>query len=352
MRWLYRARAVVRWWSWWDHILPPVLWIALLGFLYEPRSLALGSATFGWFCLSFVGIAGFGFLLNDIFDIEVDAQAGKSNAAASLRPPVRWALIACLLTAGIIPWLFLPRNVFNLSGLSVQVLLLVIYAAPPLRLKDRGFAGAMADALYGHVVPAWIAAFTFMSPSRIIHHWLLWSFAAAWLMAHGLRNILLHQLDDRHADRFGGASTFIAGHDPARIYRFISSYLSPAEVLLLIAFAIGLLHEVPAILPLLAIYLVLDWLGSQRHSAGSKKAQRYRRRYRMNDFRARWLPLMALVQLTLVQWHFIIWLICYPVIFPQAVPAITTRIDRAIRFAKQRLTRISQPSIIHARPEP
>ncbi|MEZ5312221.1 MAG: hypothetical protein R2862_00530 [Thermoanaerobaculia bacterium] len=77
---------------------------------------------------------------------------GSADPRRSSPRPVARLLLALLLAAAIAPGCSCrrarsPRGAFALG------LLLAVYALPPLRLKERGAAGLVVDALYGHALP-------------------------------------------------------------------------------------------------------------------------------------------------------------------------------------------------------
>jgi 4-hydroxybenzoate polyprenyltransferase len=147
-------------------------------------------------------MAGFGHLINDWFDIEADRRAGKRNVLAPLGPLRRSILVFGFLALAALPWLFLPRNRVNLVALAAEALLLTIYAAPPLRLKERP-EGVLADALYGYTVPFVITWATFGKPLAAPDLLVL----LAWVTLVGLRSILNHQLLDLDNDALSGVRT-------------------------------------------------------------------------------------------------------------------------------------------------
>ena len=158
-----------------------------------------------------VGFASFGYLVNDLFDIEKDAHAGKANFLTG--KSITFIAIIFFISIVFIsaPWVFLPKNRFSLGLIAIQLLLFALYSISPVRLKERGMAGIITDALYAHSVPVFLAAYTyslaagvtFFTPDMIILF--LWQFIS------GVRNIVLHQADDVDADKKSGSRNFISG---------------------------------------------------------------------------------------------------------------------------------------------
>lgn len=72
---------VIRSQDWWLYKLPPLLAIA-----YAEILLIHPIITVLTFLLSISSVAAYGYIVNDIFDIEIDCKAGKSNAMAQFLP--------------------------------------------------------------------------------------------------------------------------------------------------------------------------------------------------------------------------------------------------------------------------
>ena len=164
--------------------------------------------------LSFIAIAGFasmGYFLNDLFDVKKDALARKRNFLTGKSPLVITFLFLMSATFVLVPWYFLPKTNFSFILIGAQLLLFIIYSAPPIRLKERGMAGIVTDALYAHGLPTFLAAYTFSlaankafpTPDIIL--------LCIWQATSGVRNIVLHQWWDAEADKKSGSKNFIAG---------------------------------------------------------------------------------------------------------------------------------------------
>lgn len=110
---------------------------------------------------SAIGLATFGHLLNDWFDVASDRRAGKPNRLAGTSVKVRALTAGVALAAGLAPWAWLTLSTFSVILLVSEVLLFVLYSVPPARLKERGTWGVLADAVYAYVVPFLLAASIF-----------------------------------------------------------------------------------------------------------------------------------------------------------------------------------------------
>jgi len=284
---------------WWQHIVPPVLAAAYLATatgLLPPEKLV---AMLPLFVASIVGIAGFGYFLNDACDIAADRAAGKPNAAAARDPLARAGILLGLLAVGLAPWSLLPRNAVNLTLLALQVGALTLYSARPFRLKERGLAGVLTDTLYGHLLPVAIALSTFFpeplgslgSARTAGPIFVLLVFVVLLLACKGLRNILLHQLGDRENDRRSGLRTFVLARGPVRALALVNRLLLPLELGAL-AGALVLLAPAAPVWVGFAAFLAFTALmfSAWKFPYLPRRQLRFKFLYFLNDFYEEWLP--------------------------------------------------------------
>ncbi len=299
--------AAVRFGVWWRHLVPPLVATAYFAALLAPPPPVPFAARLLLFLASVVGIAGFGYFLNDVGDIASDARAGKPNRAAGRSRAARALQLGLWLGAGLAPWTLLAHHPSGLALLALQILLLAAYALPPLRLKERGGAGALADALYGHVVPVAITLAVFLPPTAVAElprPGALATACAVALLAKGLRNILLHQLGDRARDRSSGSKTLVVRLGPVAALAWINRCLLPAELLALAALLtlLAALPALPAIAPLWIAGLLFALLTATEFSAWKfpfipKRQLRLKFVWCLNDFWELWLGPALLVAL-------------------------------------------------------
>ena len=298
-----RGPGLLRFSLWWQHIVPPVLAGAYLAVATQALPPGRLVALLPLFVVSIVGIAGFGYFLNDVCDIGADRAAGKANAAAGRGPLARAAILLGLLLLGLAPWSLLPRHPVTAILLALQVGVLTLYSARPLRLKERGLAGVLADTLYGHLLPVAIALVTFFPEP-------LTSLASARghrraasilvltgvvLACKGLRNILLHQLGDRENDRRAGLRTFVLARGPVRTLDLINRFLLPVEVGALAAVLVLLAPAAP-VWAGFAAFLAFTALmfSAWKFPYLPRRQLRFKFLYFLNDFYEEWLPPTAL----------------------------------------------------------
>ena len=223
----------------------------------------IGLTGIGCSFLTIFGIAGFGYLSNDYTDREQDLAAGKPNALLGLKGWQIGLLLLFFLALAILPWVFFFPVTWVTGGLlAAEFLLFVLYAVPPFRFKERGFAGALTDALYAHALPAVLAAWTFYLLGDQTYNkppWLLGTLGG-WQLVLGLRNILLHQLKDHENDLASGTRTWVTGWGRQRSWQLIKWLFLPLELLLFFGF-MGLVSlTIPGFIlawPLFLLYTIL-----------------------------------------------------------------------------------------------
>jgi 4-hydroxybenzoate polyprenyltransferase len=242
--------------DWWFYKIPPLLAIAYAEILTQdipphPSFTTLLALTVSMFC-----VAAYGHVVNDIFDIEVDEKAGKPNRMASLSRGQQTGLSFGLAVLGLIPWCWIGFNPTSGILLAVIYLLLTVYPAPPLRLKERFIFGAVADAATVHAVPTLLVATVFANlavPSSPSNN-LLAIIATAWAFAVGIRGILLHQIWDRENDLKSGIQTLATKLGVGTLRFWINSIVFPLEAILSTALVLVIAQSSPFFLVPCAAY--------------------------------------------------------------------------------------------------
>jgi hypothetical protein len=159
--------------------------------------------------VTIIGFASLGYLLNDYFDQAQDKLAGKKNFLLNTSAVRKTAYFCLALLMLFAPWYYLPFDTFTVILIVLQLLLFLFYSAPGLRLKERGILGLITDALYAHSIPAIMAAHTYALISNKPTHAVLILLLFTWQFFVGIRNILLHQQNDKDSDIVSGTKTFI-----------------------------------------------------------------------------------------------------------------------------------------------
>ena len=266
-----------------------------------------------------IGVAGFGYLTNDLGDKHKDHLIGKENAAAKLSTGGIVFLFVLFLAMAIAPWFYLPMNRIGFCLLSLQFLLFYMYAFPPFRLKERGFLGVMADAGYAHVNPALLAAYTFyLYTGKTASEFHVFIFLLAlWQFVLGIRNILFHQLKDHSKDLESGTNTFVTDIGLDRIHTLLKKILLPLETILFIAFAIFITRYLYFFIPVILVYWIF-MLFQQRKNGKVFGFREYAYLY-LDDLYIKWIPLIVLVGLVINSINFLPVLILHVLIFRNEV---------------------------------
>jgi 4-hydroxybenzoate polyprenyltransferase len=360
----------------WNYKAPVIMAFAYMVVLWGGIAWPTALAAFGCSVLTIAGIAGVGYLSNDWGDRAADLRAGKPNLLANLPGWHVAALLALFLCLAIGPWvLYFPSNAFSLGLLAAEFLLLALYILPPVRLKERGWLGVLADALYAHVNPALLAILTFglmavwfepdgcwldgpapdhATPAflRLPGHQavfptasplgiraagytmdgfpaaagiLLLAMALLWQFLLGIRNILLHQLKDADNDRRSGTHTLVTRRGEERVWRMLGTWVVPTEVLAWLGL-LGLLCMVTT-LPLAAFlgHIALRMARPHRHL--DLRGWLYGA---LDDFYIPVFPLTFLLALCLLQPWFLILAGLHVLLFKNAFSPWRDRLLRPI----------------------
>jgi 4-hydroxybenzoate polyprenyltransferase len=181
-----------------------------------------------------IGIAGIGYAFNDYIDYEDDKKKTKNKIYLYSFPNFRGIiLIFIFLVLSVFPWFLLPFDRFSLLLIITEFLLFIIYALPPLRLKERGLAGVITDALYAQVIPCILATYTYskIGEKTSFYTSFIWIYIS-WLIILGCRNIINHQIQDYHNDINTNTQTFVTKHGITKSKRWVLYLLIPIEFLL------------------------------------------------------------------------------------------------------------------------
>ena len=326
--------------SWWNTIVPQVLgWIyfSMLSKLFfaaqHPASppviltSKIDIARYALFFIALVSIAAFGYLLNDLCDVEADALAGKSNNLTDFALIWRIVIVAVPFFIGMAAWyelnwypgLYLPRRHLANFLFGCQILALVLYSVKPLRLKERAEWGIVADAFYGHLNPILITLYVF-GFSGILRHWghSVMTLLVLIGFIKGVRNILLHQIDDRKKDQSAGLNTAVTKYGPWRVINFINLYLFPAEVILLVILTLFICMHIPPCLICILGFALISYLKFSGWKLGyaDRRLVEFKFTYFMNDYYEAWFPVFLLVFLSVYSHGFVFLLILHLILFP------------------------------------
>ena len=283
-----------------------------------------------YFFPALIGIAAFGYLFNDWCDIESDTEAGKPNRLAKLPAAFQLVIVAIPFLIGVGAWIMLnwmaymvliPMRFANIL-FTLQVLSLVIYSAKPFRLKERAGLGAICDAFYGHLNPVLITLSVFEVMPRTGH----WRPSVIFLLIivcsiKGIRNILLHQIEDRKKDSTSKINTVVLKYGPWRVINFINHYLFPAEIFFLVCLMLVISIHIPPLLIPVILFAIVSYLKFSGWKLGyaDRRLVEFKFSYFMNDYYEGWLPVFMLIILSVYRHEFVFLLILHLIVFPMFI---------------------------------
>lgn len=269
------------------------------------------------------GIAGIGYLSNDLADRDEDRRAGIANATQDLSTRRLTVLMAIFGACALLPWiLFAPVNWICIGLLALEFLLFIAYAVPPFRLKERGLLGPITDALYAHANPALLCGYTmYLATGRSYPRarWFL-GFLCVWQFFLGLRNILQHQITDAAKDRAAGTATWVLSRGEAAAARLLSRVVVPMELTWFILWCLVASLRIPALFIGFVVHSLVIAFVIRRY-AGSIAGQPQREVLAlfMDDYAVGWMPLVILLALCVANRQMVTILLLHAVVFQSRV---------------------------------
>jgi 4-hydroxybenzoate polyprenyltransferase len=334
---------LVRSQEWWLYKIAPLLTIAYAETLLLQLPPTTATLTTLTALLSITSVAAYGYLLNDICDIETDQKAHKPNAAAQLQPWQRLLLCLLFISTGFAAPLLTHLGTIPLALLTANYLLPTLYSVPPLRLKERGIWGILSDAAGAHLVPTLFVAATVLSqtadPPR--NALIFTGVAAAHAFFVGLRGILLHQLWDRANDLNSGITTFVTQQPPETIQRWINRLVFLVELLLLSGVALLLCQSTPALTAFFAVYLLLTAVNIKTAPHPFTPSPPKNQNIIPHDLYEVWLPLALAITLAVQNPQFLIFVALTAILF---YPSLKVRTMEMFQVIKAGFTPIPNPT--------
>ena len=180
------------------------LWLILFKIPFSGKSILLLILSL----ITSFGFAALGYFINEFFDKESDTKAGKINKLMLISGSKQFALFVCIMLFTFLPWIVLPYNQNSLFLIALQIILFVVYAMPPFRFKQLPYLSIITDALYAYILPLLLSFYTYSlfvksTPIDII----FLVFYAALLLVAGIRNIIIHYINDIFKDKKSGIIT-------------------------------------------------------------------------------------------------------------------------------------------------
>ncbi len=270
--------------------------------------------------VTIIGFAGFAYTLNDLGDIAVDQKANKENAVQHLGRMKTILLILFCLVLTLAPWYFLPHSNFSIFLLFFELLFFYLYAMKPFRLKERGVAGLLCDALYAHALPAVLAFYTFMCYNKDGFSFFPYILPSIflWQLLCGLRNIVFHQMNDYQYDKAADVKTWVSKNGLAKA-EFIVKGLLILELMAFFLFLLLLtnLYHVYILLPAYLLYLIYS-LVKHRKVLSVLPLNDIKFIF-LDQFYLYWLPLLILAWLVQIEMFYLLMFIIHFVSFQNAL---------------------------------
>lgn len=243
--------------EWYDSKIPMLLSVPLYFFVLDiPQSRRAVLFLVSFFIFLFTYLA-FGYVVNDLSDMETDRKAGKKKLITKILKPWVIVIIAVLITVGTVPLCLFSQSDWKVMlALLVNYVLGASYSLKPLRFKERGVAGLVISSAAQRCTPLLIIPLLWNTQWILMIGWQILSFLA------GLRYILIHQYMDYEADLQSGVRTFATKHKKASALGVYICFASEVTAMLLLS--ISLLRQTLWFGAIFVLYAVFALLA--RHS--------------------------------------------------------------------------------------
>ena len=333
---ILKWRSYVRANQWWAFKAAPILGFTYLYFYLFTFSFTDKIIIFFLSAMTILGIAGFGYFINDLCDIEPDKKAGKKNPfdGKSFLFIIQVGIVLTVLA--LTPWIFLRSKMVIWVLLSFQIILYLLYALPHIRLKEKSIWGPICDALYGHAVPITIACLTYeqyVGGNLPYNEQLFFAVLFIWQFFKGMRNIFLHQLEDYDNDNKAHIQTLTTEKGQDAIYKSIIRVILPLEFILMVAFLFILVPFLPWIILYLIFFFVIYILGHGLFRNTPWNAHKYTPNtyiYLLNNFYETYLPIFFLTWCIYKETEAVSILIIHLILFPSTIWMISNDLKKAL----------------------
>lgn len=316
-----RWQSYIRASHWWAYKAAPILGFTYMYCYFFDFSFSTKLILIGLSATTIIGIAGLGYVINDLYDIEADQKAGKKNPFESKSSLFILSVIAVLVFLALSPWYYLKSNAYIWTSLAFQMLLFIVYAHPFTRLKEKSFWGPVCDALYGHAVPIIIACLTYQQYLQKLPYSPVWFFGSlfVWQFFKGLRNIFLHQLEDYENDLRANIRTLTTEKGKDIIYQKVLHIIIPLEAISLFIFFISITHTFGGIWIYFGVFMIIYIYGHGLFRNVQWDPKIYYSNtyiYFLNNFYEVYLPYLfiylCIVESLISAWLLIIHLLLFP----------------------------------------
>ncbi len=247
--------------EWWEFKLGPILATTYAtAFLLKLSIISLWPLLF-LVLVALAACAAYVSVVNDFTDRVDDLASGKTNRLVGKSSSYIATVLALCILPGVAVAIYWRRDPLLLFLYFASWAAFTLYSLSPIRLKNRGGWGVLADASGAHLFPTLLAV-------ALVYRWNLKPFDAIWFasvgvwsLSFGIRGIMWHQLNDLHYDDKINLRTFARTHNIAWLQRVGNFIIFPTE---LAAFAVMLWRTRCVIaIAFLGFYALLNFLRKQ-----------------------------------------------------------------------------------------
>lgn len=324
MQYILKALRIREWWNYKIQFLFGLAYLIIgLDKIPFEHALAVIPVLLVWAFAVF----GFGFFLNDVYDIKQDLIAGKLNFSNKFSKRSKAIIIAVLITLAIAPWLFIPFNYLAFSLVIIHLVLAIAYSMPPIRFKEKTWIGIVIGASIETFIPFLIVLFS-LSPSvtfKGLFSFNVYILISFWCMLFGIRNILLHQIQDHENDTLSGVNSFAVIYGPQRSFLLLNFIIAPFEIICfgLINIMCAINNSYYFITPALLLLVVIMISGINKFNPPFLSIIKYAYKKQsnltylmINAIYEGILPYVCLVYLISISKYYFIFLCLHAVLFP------------------------------------
>lgn len=310
---------VIRSAEWWEYKLPPLLAIGYATVIKTNADFLKSIPHLLFLLLSLIIGAAYVSIINDITDIQDDQASGKVNRIANVNPNIRWLFPLLCLSAGAFCCYFLYPDWLSISLYILPWISFSLYSFRPVRLKNRGLWGVLADASGSHIFTSllMVSSMSFYSNEHV--DWLWFTSTGIWALCYGIRGILWHQFFDRKNDIEAGLSTFAVKIYPEN-FKIREIVIFIIEMMAIII----MLYSIDQLLPILFlfVYSILAYIRTFKLKYKPVFIVAPENRVYhivMADFYQVFFPISLLLTATLNNYYVLMVLIVHLVLFPRKI---------------------------------
>lgn len=307
---------IIRSQEWWAHKLPPLLAIGYATALMSPVTLYHVALWILFLLAALVVGAVYVSVINDITDLDEDLASGKSNRIQQVPAKLRWVIPAVCIILGFLCGYFLFPDLLSCTLYLLSWIVFSLYSIKPIRLKNRGIFGVLADGCGSHVFPSllMVSSLSYVTHQQI--NWIWFGAVGIWALCYGLRGILWHQFADRDNDIKVRLNTYASKIEPDN-FKNSTVLIIGVE---LIALGI-LLYEISLTAAWIALllYFILVYIRYDRYKnqiivVMKRNDQPFQ--ILMADYYQMLLPLALLITASLRNYLDIVVLVAHIILFP------------------------------------